>query len=139
MGMINTGSLAPEIKLCEAAEVGHGDRTTTSKVKAILGSQQPFIRMDGQGKMCVVGSGVAEAVIRVPPEGYREKIWDHAAGSHFVTEAGGRVSDLDNFQLDFTRGRLLSKEVTGIVTSNGHIHNNVLSCITEARRWNPGE
>jgi hypothetical protein len=53
-------------------------------------------------KHCVVGVGAAEATLRLPPSVYREKIWDHVAGEHFVRETGGRVTDL--------RGRALSFE-----------------------------
>lgn len=31
--------------------------------------------------------------LRFPHAGYREKIWDHAAGSLIVTEAGAAISD----------------------------------------------
>ena len=34
--------------------------------------------------------------MRFPPQGYREKIWDHAAGVVIVTEAGGKVCLLCN-------------------------------------------
>ena len=47
-------------------------------------------RLDGQCKYCVVGAGAADGNLRLPYKGYIEKIWDHAAGAHFVTEAGGK-------------------------------------------------
>ena len=56
--------------------------------------------------------------MRLPPAGYIEKIWDHVPGALFVTEAGGTVTDLHGEAIDFSRGRLLSKSVTGIVASN---------------------
>jgi 3'-phosphoadenosine 5'-phosphosulfate (PAPS) 3'-phosphatase len=56
-------------------------------------------------KHCVVGVGAAEATLRLPPSGYREKIWDHVAGEHFVREAGGRVTDLRGRALSFERVR----------------------------------
>jgi 3'-phosphoadenosine 5'-phosphosulfate (PAPS) 3'-phosphatase len=55
----------------------------------------------GMCKHCLVGVGATEATLRLPPTGYREKIWDHVAGTHFVTEAGGRVTDLTGRELDF--------------------------------------
>jgi 3'(2'), 5'-bisphosphate nucleotidase len=60
-------------------------------------------------KHCVVGVGAAEATLRLPPSGYREKIWDHAAGEHFVREAGGRVTDLQGRALSFERVRLIGE------------------------------
>ena len=41
---------------------------------------------------------------------YREKIWDQAAGSIVVEEAGGRVTDLDGKPLDFSHGRTLANK-----------------------------
>ena len=41
---------------------------------------------------------------------YRENVWDHAAGSLVVAEAGGRVCDADGRPLDFTRGRRLDAQ-----------------------------
>ena len=94
-----------DLKLCEAFEAAHGDRDTSRKVRIALGSTQEFVRMDGMGKTCVLGAGAAEAILRLPPSGYREKIWDHAAGTHFVLQAGGQVTDLEGRGLDFGLGR----------------------------------
>jgi len=59
---------------------------------------------------------------------YREKIWDQAAGSLLVAEAGGRISDLDGLPLDFTMGRLLENN-RGVVASNGHLHEAALKAL----------
>ena len=57
---------------------------------------------------------------------YRERIWDQAAGSIVIEEAGGRITDLDGKPLDFSHGRTLAKN-RGIVATNGHLHDAVLS------------
>ena len=89
----------------------------------------------GAGAAAVlVGAGAAEINIRLPPPGYREKIWDHAAGNVFITEAGGTVTDLEGRGLDFTQGRLLDASVTGILSSNGLLHEEFLRTIVESRR-----
>ena len=93
--------------------------------------------MDGQGKMCVVGAGAADAVMRLPPLGYREKVWDHAAGVHFVCEAGGLGTDLMGAELDFSCGRYLPASTTGIVYSNGLVHSEVLEAIRQAQTTPP--
>jgi 3'-phosphoadenosine 5'-phosphosulfate (PAPS) 3'-phosphatase len=67
--------------------------------------------------------------LRLPPKGYREKIWDQAPGTHFITEAGGKVTDLEGRMLDFSKGRYLNESVTGIVASNSHIHKKLLDSI----------
>lgn len=37
--------------------------------------------------------GDAVVTLRFPKPGYREKIWDHAAGAVIVTEAGAKITD----------------------------------------------
>jgi 3'(2'), 5'-bisphosphate nucleotidase len=56
---------------------------------------------------------------------YREKIWDQAAGSIVVTEAGGKITDLDGRPLDFSHGRTLANN-RGIVATNGRLHAAIL-------------
>lgn len=102
----------------------------------------------GMCKHCVVGVGAAEATLRLPPAGYREKIWDHVPGDHFVREAGGQVTDLNGKELDFsmvTVGRNagrnanenscreLGPEVQGVVVSNGHLHDTITETIRNIR------
>ena len=58
-------------------------------------------------------------------KGYREKVWDHAAGVLVIEEAGGRVSDLDGNSLDLTSGRFLGNQ-RGIIATNGNFHDEVL-------------
>ena len=95
-------------------------------------------------KHCVVGVGAAEATLRLPPGPYREKIWDHVAGDHFVREAGGKVTDLRGARLDYSavkkgggdgKGdcRELGAEVQGVVISNGVIHSQIVKTINEIR------
>lgn len=113
---------AREAVVCEAAESSHGNRGVTAALSHNLGFANNFIRIDGQCKYCLVGMGAADANLRLPPMGYVEKIWDHAAGSHFVAEAGGRVTDLTGSPLDFGQGRCLPSTVQGILSSNGLLH-----------------
>jgi len=119
--------------LCESMEASHGDRDVTQGVFKRLRLKKDFIRLDGQCKYCVVGAGAAEGNMRLPPRGYREKIWDHAPGAHFITEAGGLVTDLEGRQLDFSQGRLLSEQVAGILAANSALHSKILAAILEER------
>jgi 3'(2'), 5'-bisphosphate nucleotidase len=121
-----------ESRLCESSEASHGDRSTTLKVFASLDLQHEFIHLDGQCKYCVVGAGGAEGNMRLPPEGYVEKVWDHVPGGHFIMEAGGEMTDLSGQRLDFSRGRVLSTSVTGILASNSIMHTVILEAITQA-------
>jgi 3'(2'), 5'-bisphosphate nucleotidase len=119
--------------MCESAEAAHGDRGTTQRVFTSLRLRRDFVRLDGQCKHGVVGAGAAEINIRLPPAGYREKIWDHAAGEVFITEAGGTVTDLSGKPLNFAHGRLLDASVTGILSSNGVLHDEFLRSVVAAK------
>ena len=52
--------------------------------------------------------------------------WDMAAGALIVEEAGGRVTDYSNRQIDLFGGQ--------IVVSNGHLHGDMLTVIEAAGR-----
>mgnify|MGYP003709507457 CR=1 FL=1 len=73
-----------------------------SKIIHIALAVVVIYNITGMCKHCLVGIGAAEATLRLPPAGYQEKIWDHAAGDHFVREAGGTVTDLRGQPLDYT-------------------------------------
>jgi 3'(2'), 5'-bisphosphate nucleotidase len=80
--------------------------------------------MDSQAKYAVLASGHGELYLRLlspkRPD-YREKIWDQAAGSLLVEEAGGTVTDLHGKSLDFAAGKTLANN-RGILASNQHLH-----------------
>merc|ERR1711862_986578 len=77
------------------------------------------IRMDSQAKYGVVARGEAQVYLRLPESSYVEWIWDHAAGSIIVQEAGGVVTDVDGNALDFSiGGPKLSSNVNGIIGTN---------------------
>ena len=61
---------------------------------------------------------------------YEEKIWDHAAGSLIVQEAGGTVTDVDGRPLNFGLGRTL-RENRGVVVTHGRLHDRVLATLRE--------
>jgi len=122
-----------EATLCESTEASHGDRDITIHVYEQMRLTKDYLRLDGQCKYCVVGAGAAEGNLRLPAAGYQEKIWDQAPGAHFVTEAGGTITDLDGNQLDFSLGRLLPPHVTGIIASNDALHKELLARVAQAK------
>ena len=101
------------------------------EVAGRLQVQAAPVLMDSQAKYAVLACGEAELLFRLlspsRPD-YREKIWDQAAGSLVVEEAGGRVSDLDGQHLDFSRGRTLAAN-RGIAASNGRLHDEALQAL----------
>jgi 3'(2'), 5'-bisphosphate nucleotidase len=83
-------------------------------------------RMDSQAKHGVIARGGAEWYVRLPHPGYREWIWDHAAGHVVVTEAGGSMTDTAGRALDFSLGAKLAPHVRGVLMSSGGIWHEAL-------------
>lgn len=50
-----------------------------------LGVKAPAVRIDSQAKYGALSRGDGAIYLRFPHKGYREKIWDHAAGCIVVT------------------------------------------------------
>jgi 3'(2'), 5'-bisphosphate nucleotidase len=111
-------------RLLRSFESGHTNAGQMDRFAQALGAGAPPVRMDSQAKYAVLAAGQAELYLRLlspqKPD-YKEKIWDQAAGSLVVEEAGGWVTDLDGKTLDFSAGRSLSFN-RGILASNGHLH-----------------
>ena len=109
-------------------EAGHTNVSQIDELADWLGVQVEPVRMDSQAKYAVLAAGGGEVIIRLlSPDrpDYREKIWDQAAGSIILEEAGGRLTDLSGSPLDFTQGRTL-KNNRGILATNGLLHEKVL-------------
>jgi 3'(2'), 5'-bisphosphate nucleotidase len=114
---------------CESVEAAHSSHGDAAAIAGKLGIAQPPLRMDSQAKYAVLARGDAELYLRMPTRpDYREKIWDHAGGMLILTEAGGRVTDLHGKPLQLSHGAELV-ENSGIVASNGRLHEKLLSAI----------
>ncbi len=118
------------IRICESVEPLHTSHTGTVQVAAQMGIPAGSVRMDSQAKYAVVASGNAEIYLRLPSNRrYVENIWDHAAGSLLVKEAGGTVTDIDGLDLDFSLGYQLVAN-RGVVVSNGVVHQTLLEAVS---------
>jgi len=120
-------------RFVESVESGHGDQSLQRAIAQAAGVMTESMRMDSQAKYGAVASGNAVLYLRLPSPkypGYQEKIWDHAAGVIVVEEAGGRVTDMHGETLDFSKADRLS--TTGVVVSNGEIHDKVLAALVQA-------
>ncbi|KAK5793254.1 hypothetical protein PVK06_034394 [Gossypium arboreum] len=106
-----------EASFFESYEAAHSMHDLSSLIAQKLGVKAAPIRMDSQVKYGALSRGDGAIYLRFPRNGYREKIWDHAAGSIVVTEAGGVVTDAAGKQLDFSKGKYLDLD-TGIIVSN---------------------
>ncbi len=127
-----SGTVEPEkMRFVQSYESAHGDKELQLEIAGVLEMEGKPVEMDSQVKYGVVSTGKAEIYLRIPhpsnPD-YKEKIWDHAAGSIIVEEAGGTVSDIFGEKLDFSAGKTL-KNNTGILVSVPCVHKMVLEII----------
>ncbi|HBP21655.1 MAG TPA: hypothetical protein DEA08_28205 [Planctomycetes bacterium] len=99
-------------------------------MRSALGIEAEPVRLDSMTKYLLLARGEADLYLRFTREGYKQKIWDHAAGSLLVEEAGGRVSDLAGGALDFGLGALLDAP-GGLIASHGGWHDQVLAALAE--------
>jgi 3'(2'), 5'-bisphosphate nucleotidase len=114
--------------ILRSVEKSHTNVDEIGQLAANLGVTTPPLGMDSQAKYAVLAAGEGDVLLRlISPSrpDYRERIWDQAAGSIVVEEAGGRITDLDGKPLDFSHGRTLAKN-RGILATNGHLHDAVL-------------
>jgi 3'(2'), 5'-bisphosphate nucleotidase len=119
--------------ISESFETDHSSHEEAAQVARQLGIAHAPLRIDSQCKYAVVARGDASIYLRLPKEeGYQEKIWDHAAGSLIVEEAGGRVTDVGGKTLDFSTGKKLLRN-RGIIVSNGRLHTAVLEAVQAVR------
>lgn len=122
-----------QARLLRSFESGH---TNVSQIDTFVEhlqiSTEP-LRMDSQAKYAMLAAGHGDLLLRLlspnKPD-YREKIWDQAAGSIVIEEAGGRITDLLGRPLNFRFGRSLL-ENRGILASNGHLHPLALQALSE--------
>lgn len=124
-------------KFCESVESGHSSHSWSGQIAETLGiTKEPF-RIDSQCKYLAVAMGSADIYMRLPTRrGYVEKIWDHAGGILIVEEAGGTVSDIAGKSIELTHGATLDAN-EGMVVTNGHFHDKVVSAVTQQRPVSP--
>jgi len=120
---------ASEARFCESVESGHSNQGDSATIATILGITADPYRIDSQCKYAAVSRGDASIYLRLPTSAeYREKIWDHGAGSIVVEEAGGVVTDVTGTPLDFSLGRMLENS-RGIIATNGRFHDEVVAAV----------
>lgn len=120
-----------QARLLRSFEADHTNIGQIDEFASLLGIQAEPVRMDSQAKYAVLAAGQGELMVRLlspaKPD-YREKIWDQAAGSLVVQEAGGTITDLDGRALDFSAGRTLRSN-RGVLASNGLLHEAALEAL----------
>jgi len=121
---VSTNADPTRARLLRSFESGHTNVGKIDQFIQLLEIRGEAVRMDSQAKYAVLAAGQGELLVRLlspsQPD-YREKIWDQAAGSLVLEEAGGVITDLDGKPLDFTSGRMLVHN-RGVLASNGVLH-----------------
>lgn len=118
-------------RLLRSVESHHTDEQMMAQLITELGIDSTPVRMDSQAKYVVIAGGEADLIFRLnPPQepDRKESIWDQAAGSIVVEEAGGRVTDLRGDPLDFSAGRQLNRN-HGVLVSNARLHEAALQAM----------
>jgi 3'(2'), 5'-bisphosphate nucleotidase len=122
-----------DARVLRSFESEHTDVEKMEQLIQAMGITAAPVLMDSSAKYALLSAGKGDLIFRlVTPfrPDYTEKIWDHAAGSLIVEEAGGRVTDLRGRTLDFSRGRLLEGNI-GVLASNGILHETALEKLIE--------
>jgi 3'(2'), 5'-bisphosphate nucleotidase len=118
-------------RLLRSFEAQHTNVSLLDQLVSQLAIQVDPVRLDSQAKYAILAAGKAEVMIRLlsseKPD-YREKVWDIAAGSIVVEEAGGRVTDLHGKALDFSTGREFTNN-RGLLVTNGHLQQAFLDAL----------
>ena len=143
---IHVGANGPDSSLILCESLNHSPHGTSGQVAnrlAIL--DQNIIKMDSQAKYATVACGAAHIYLRLPTSSsYREAVWDHAPGFLVITEAGGKVTDIDGQPMIWTdsrdwEGNHRFAHGRGVIVTNGHIHLDVLNAIQKVLGKAKGE
>ncbi len=124
-----------QARLLRSFESGHTNVSQIDEFATVLGVHADPVLMDSQAKYAVLAAGKGDLMLRLlspSASEYKEKIWDQAAGSLVVEEAGGLVTDLDGSPLDFSAGRTLANN-RGILASNQLLHPTALNGLRRIR------
>lgn len=117
--------------LVHSFEKSHNNLGRMQKIKDTFAFAPDTIGMDSQAKYAVLAAGKGDIFMRFPslsnPD-YQEKIWDQAPGAIILEEAGGKITDSEGRELDFSAGETLSRN-RGILATNGLLHAAVLRAV----------
>ncbi|XP_076933782.1 3'(2'),5'-bisphosphate nucleotidase 1-like [Bidens hawaiensis] len=122
-----------EASFFESYEAAHSSHSLSGSIAKKLGVKAAPVRIDSQAKYGALARGDGAIYLRFPNKGYREKIWDHAAGYIVVAEAGGVATDAAGKPLDFSKGRYLDLD-TGIVVTNRKLMPALLKAVQDSLR-----
>jgi 3'(2'), 5'-bisphosphate nucleotidase len=130
---VSTRTKPSTLKVVQSVERDHAHLELMAKIYTQLGIGEAQVEgIDSQDKYAMIACGDADLMLRLPREEKpSHRAWDHGAGLALVQAAGGVVTDVDGSSLDFTTGAILTHN-TGMVASNGQIHERVLEVVQAA-------
>ncbi|XAR56577.1 3'(2'),5'-bisphosphate nucleotidase [Bertholletia excelsa] len=115
---------------CEPVERANSNHSFTAGLALSVGLRKQPLRVHSMVKYAAIARGDAEIFMKFARAGYKEKIWDHAAGVLIVQEAGGVVTDAGGHPLDFSRGVYLEGLDRGIIACCGpKLHDRIIAAI----------
>jgi len=133
-----SGAFDPQkAKFTEPVMKAKSSQGFTAAVATNLGIECKPLRIYSQVKYGSVARADADVFMKFPKAGYREKIWDHAAGVILVEEAGGRVSDAGGAPLNFAGGRYIEGLDRGIIAASSALHERLLDAV--AKSWSSSQ
>ncbi|EEF40909.1 diphosphonucleoside phosphohydrolase, putative [Ricinus communis] len=120
---------------CEPVEKANSSHSFTAGLAHSVGLRMQPLRMYSMVKYAAIARGDAEIFMKFARAGYKEKIWDHAAGVVIIQEAGGVVTDAGGRPLDFSKGIYLEGLDRGIIASAGaKLHDTIIKAVDAS--WN---
>ncbi|XP_017249782.1 PAP-specific phosphatase HAL2-like isoform X2 [Daucus carota subsp. sativus] len=115
---------------CESVEGANTNHSFTAGLANGVGLRNKPLRVHSMVKYAAIARGDAEIYMKFARGGYKEKIWDHAAGVLIVQEAGGVVTDAGGRPLNFSRGMYLEGLDRGIVACSGvKLHEKIIGAV----------
>ncbi|XP_039127813.1 PAP-specific phosphatase HAL2-like [Dioscorea cayenensis subsp. rotundata] len=120
---------------CEPVEKGNSSHSFTAGLAHSVGLRNQPLRVYSMVKYAAIARGDAEIFMKFARAGYKEKIWDHAAGVLIIQEAGGVVTDAGGHPLDFSKGLYLEGLDRGIIACSGAaLHDKIIKAVDAS--WN---
>ncbi|KAL9236747.1 hypothetical protein vseg_011381 [Gypsophila vaccaria] len=115
---------------CEPVERANSSHSFTAGLAHSVGVRKQPLRVYSMVKYAAIARGDAEIFMKFAKSGYKEKIWDHAAGTIIIQEAGGVVTDAGGHPLNFSKGIYLEGLDRGIIACAGvQLHQKIISAV----------
>ncbi|XP_074307650.1 3',5'-bisphosphate nucleotidase AHL-like [Silene latifolia] len=115
---------------CEPVERANSSHSFTAGLAHSVGVRKQPLRVYSMVKYAAIARGDAEIFMKFAKSGYKEKIWDHAAGTVIIQEAGGVVTDAGGHPLNFSKGIYLEGLDRGIIACAGlQLHEKIIRAV----------